>query len=249
MASVGKVAAFAAMLRVLIVAPAATGATTGGRRSGRSPSSRWSSARCSRSCRPTSSGCWPTRRSATPASSSSASRRRAHAPGQPGEGLGIPSSLLYLLLYAVLVLGTFAVVTAGRSHRRRADRSRRRSAGSAQAKPALALAMTVLLLAQAGVPLTSGFIAKFGVIQAAVEEHSYAIAIIAMVVVGHRRVPVPADHGQHVDHRARGRRRRPRGGPRAVRDRPWPSRSPSASPSSSASCPAGWSKPRSTPRC
>jgi NADH-quinone oxidoreductase subunit N len=41
--------------------------------------------------------------------------------------------------------------------------------------------MTVLLLAQAGVPLTSGFIAKFGVIQAAVDEQSYAIAIIAMV--------------------------------------------------------------------
>jgi NADH-quinone oxidoreductase subunit N len=41
--------------------------------------------------------------------------------------------------------------------------------------------MTVLLLAQAGVPLTSGFVAKFGVIQAAVEVHSYALAIIAMV--------------------------------------------------------------------
>ena len=41
--------------------------------------------------------------------------------------------------------------------------------------------MTVLLLAQAGVPLTSGFIAKFGVIQAAVDEESYAIAIVAMV--------------------------------------------------------------------
>jgi NADH-quinone oxidoreductase subunit N len=31
------------------------------------------------------------------------------------------------------------------------------------------------------VPLTSGFIAKFGVIQAAVEEESYVIAVIAMV--------------------------------------------------------------------
>ena len=41
--------------------------------------------------------------------------------------------------------------------------------------------MTVLLLAQAGVPFTSGFIAKFGTIKAAVEEHSYAIAIIAML--------------------------------------------------------------------
>ena len=35
--------------------------------------------------------------------------------------------------------------------------------------------------AQAGVPLTSGFVAKWGVIQAAVEQESYAIAIIAMV--------------------------------------------------------------------
>ncbi len=39
----------------------------------------------------------------------------------------------------------------------------------------------MFLLAQAGVPLTSGFIAKFAVIRAAVEERSYAIGIIAMV--------------------------------------------------------------------
>ena len=46
--------------------------------------------------------------------------------------------------------------------------------------------MTILLLAQAGVPLTSGFVAKWGVIQAAVEEGSYTLAVIAMVtaVVG-----------------------------------------------------------------
>ncbi len=36
-------------------------------------------------------------------------------------------------------------------------------------------------MAQAGVPLTSGFVAKWGVIQAAVDERSYAVAIIAMV--------------------------------------------------------------------
>jgi len=43
------------------------------------------------------------------------------------------------------------------------------------------VAFTVFLLAQAGVPFTSGFIAKFGVVQAAVEEQSYAIALIAML--------------------------------------------------------------------
>jgi NADH-quinone oxidoreductase subunit N len=41
--------------------------------------------------------------------------------------------------------------------------------------------MTVLLLAQAGVPVTSGFIAKFGVIRAAVSVESYPLAIVAMV--------------------------------------------------------------------
>ena len=45
----------------------------------------------------------------------------------------------------------------------------------------MALALTVFLVAQAGVPFTSGFIAKFGVIRAGVDEHSYALAIIAMV--------------------------------------------------------------------
>ena len=38
------------------------------------------------SCRPTSSGCWPTRRSPTPASSSSGSRRPATAPARPTPG-------------------------------------------------------------------------------------------------------------------------------------------------------------------
>jgi NADH-quinone oxidoreductase subunit N len=103
-----------------------------------------------------------------------------HTAGQPDTGLGISSSLLYLLLYSVLVLGTFAVVTlVGRTGDAQTDLAAFR--GLSSSKPALAIGMTVLLLAQAGVPLTSGFVAKFGVIQAAVEEKSYALAVIAMV--------------------------------------------------------------------
>jgi NADH-quinone oxidoreductase subunit N len=88
--------------------------------------------------------------------------------------------MLYLLLYAVLVMGTFAIVTVvGRTGDSQTDLAAFRGLG--RTRPALALAMTVLLLAQAGVPLTSGFVAKFGVIEAAVDERSYAIAIIAML--------------------------------------------------------------------
>jgi len=53
--------------------------------------------------------------------------------------------------------------------------------GLAKRRPALALAVTIFLLAQAGVPLTSGFVAKFEVIGAAVEARSFWLAIAAMV--------------------------------------------------------------------
>ena len=181
MASVGKVAAFAAMIRVLVVALPFYRDDWRPRDLGAGACSRSSSGRCSPSCRPTSSGCWPTRRSATPASSSSASRPPATAPARSTPGSACRASLVYLLAYAVLVVGTFAVVTLVARTRRRGHRSATPSAGSAAQRPTLALALTVFLVAQAGVPFTSGFIAKFGVIRAAVDEQSYTLAIIAMI--------------------------------------------------------------------
>jgi NADH-quinone oxidoreductase subunit N len=53
--------------------------------------------------------------------------------------------------------------------------------GLGKKRPVLALGMTVLLLAQAGVLLTSGFVAKFGIIRAAVSVESYALAVAAML--------------------------------------------------------------------
>ncbi|HQV58824.1 MAG TPA: proton-conducting transporter membrane subunit, partial [Ilumatobacteraceae bacterium] len=86
----------------------------------------------------------------------------------------------YLLLYSVLVIGSFAVVAVvGRKGDDATDLNGFRGLG--RSHPALALAFTVLLIAQAGVPLTTGFVAKFGVISAAVDAHSYALAIIAML--------------------------------------------------------------------
>ena len=93
---------------------------------------------------------------------------------------GIAGALFYLLAYTFMVMGSFAVVTLVA---RRGDNATKLDdfRGLATRRPALALAMTVLLLAQAGVPFTSGFLAKFYVITAAVEEGSYAIALIAML--------------------------------------------------------------------
>lgn len=102
------------------------------------------------------------------------------AAGHAGDQDGVPSSLLYLLLYSVLVIGTFTVVSlVTRSGDRASDIGSFRGLG--KERPLLALAMTVFLLAQAGMPVTSGFIAKFSVIKAAADNESYAVAIVAMV--------------------------------------------------------------------
>ncbi|MEK9937474.1 MAG: NADH-quinone oxidoreductase subunit N [Ilumatobacter sp.] len=103
-----------------------------------------------------------------------------HRAGESDAGAGLASVLIYLGLYSVLVVGTFAVVAVVARHAG-GSTDIGSFAGLGQRRPLLALALTVLLLAQAGVPLTSGFVAKWGVIQAAVAERSYAIAIIAMV--------------------------------------------------------------------
>jgi NADH-quinone oxidoreductase subunit N len=96
---------------------------------------------------------------------------------------GLSSALFYLFAYAFMVLGSFGVVTLVE----RAASSEgpgigiEAFRGLARARPGLALTFTVFLLAQAGVPLTSGFLAKFYVIGAAVETRSYVLAILAML--------------------------------------------------------------------
>ena len=102
------------------------------------------------------------------------------AAGHSGDVEGVPSMFVYMMIYSVLVIGSFTVVSlVTRSGDARSDLAAFRGLGTQ--RPALALAMTIFLLAQAGVPVTSGFIAKFGVIKSAVVNDSYAIAIIAMV--------------------------------------------------------------------
>jgi NADH-quinone oxidoreductase subunit N len=96
------------------------------------------------------------------------------------QGNGLSASMAYLAIYTMLVMGSFAIVIAVAGNN---DTATTLDAfkGLAKRRPALALAFSVLLFAQAGVPFTSGFIAKFGVIKAAVEVNSYGIAIAAMV--------------------------------------------------------------------
>jgi NADH-quinone oxidoreductase subunit N len=99
---------------------------------------------------------------------------------QAGSRDGIAGALFYLLAYTFMVIGSFAVVTlVGRRGDERHGLDAYR--GLASRRPGLALAFAVFLMAQAGVPFTTGFLAKFLVISAAVESGSYALALIGML--------------------------------------------------------------------
>ncbi|MDQ1402154.1 MAG: NADH-quinone oxidoreductase subunit [Actinomycetota bacterium] len=99
---------------------------------------------------------------------------------QAGSSNGVAGSLFYLFTYTFMVLGSFAIITLiGRKGDGNHDLDAYR--GLSTRRPALALAFTVFLLAQTGVPFTTGLWAKFYVISAAVEAHSYALALIAML--------------------------------------------------------------------
>jgi NADH-quinone oxidoreductase subunit N len=93
---------------------------------------------------------------------------------------GVSASLYYLFAYTFMVIGSFAVITV---LARDGDTGHQLSdyRGLARRQPVLAFAFAVLLLAQAGAPFTTGFLAKFQVVAASVDAHSYALAVIAMV--------------------------------------------------------------------
>ncbi|MDP1819185.1 MAG: NADH-quinone oxidoreductase subunit N [Acidimicrobiales bacterium] len=93
---------------------------------------------------------------------------------------GVEAALFYLAAYTFMVAGSFGVITV---ITRRGDVGTGLDdlRGLSRDRPLLALTFALFLLAQAGVPLTSGFFAKFYVITAAVDAGSTWLAVIAMV--------------------------------------------------------------------
>ena len=93
---------------------------------------------------------------------------------------GVAATLFYVMTYAPVVVATFAVVTlvggVGDEHHS-IDHYR----GLARRQPWLGASLGVLLLSQLGAPLTTGFYAKFTVLGAAVAAGGSAIALIALL--------------------------------------------------------------------
>ena len=101
---------------------------------------------------------------------------------------GVSAAVFYLVAYSFMALGSFAVLSAVSPEQQSlapdadaSSHSLSRYNGLARRRPVLALAFAVLLFAQAGVPLTAGFVAKFEVIRAAVDSEVYVLAVVAML--------------------------------------------------------------------
>ncbi len=93
---------------------------------------------------------------------------------------GLSSSLFYLVAYGFAVIAAFGVVTLVRDADGEATHLSR-WAGLGRRSPMYAALFTFLLLAFAGIPMTSGFTAKFGVFAAAIEGGQTWLVIAGVV--------------------------------------------------------------------
>lgn len=93
---------------------------------------------------------------------------------------GLASSMFYLAAYGFAVLGSFAVITLVRDPAGEATHLSK-WAGLGRKSPLVAGSFAVFMLAMAGIPLTSGFIAKFGVFSAAIGSDMAPLVVIAVI--------------------------------------------------------------------
>ncbi len=93
---------------------------------------------------------------------------------------GKAAILFYLVAYSVTNLGAFGVLAALASNDRPHD-DIREFAGLSRERPGLAALMTVFLLSLGGFPLTVGFIGKWAIFAAAVQEGLYTLAILGVL--------------------------------------------------------------------
>jgi NADH-quinone oxidoreductase subunit N len=98
-----------------------------------------------------------------------------------GEILGVSSVLFYLLAYGFSTIGAFAVVTLVRDSAGEATHLSQ-WAGLARRSPVTATVFAFFLAAFAGIPLTSGFTAKFAVFRAAWVGGAWELVVIGVVL-------------------------------------------------------------------
>jgi NADH-quinone oxidoreductase subunit N len=94
---------------------------------------------------------------------------------------GLSATMFYLVAYSFSTVGAFAVVGLIRNSHDEEDATISHWAGLGQRYPVVGLLFSMFLLAFAGIPLTSGFISKFAVFQAAAKGGAVPLVIIGVI--------------------------------------------------------------------
>ena len=97
---------------------------------------------------------------------------------------GLAATMFYLVAYSFSTVGAFAVVGLVRNADGDEDATMSHWAGLAQRYPVVGLLFSMFLLAFAGIPLTSGFVSKFAVFQAAAKGGAVPLVIIGVIASG-----------------------------------------------------------------
>ncbi|MCB1386664.1 MAG: NADH-quinone oxidoreductase subunit NuoN [Nitratireductor sp.] len=102
-----------------------------------------------------------------------------------GTQAGVNGVILYMTIYMVMTLGTFAFILAMRRKDGMVEDIEDLT-GLASRHPVIATALTVLMFSLAGIPPLAGFFAKYFVFVAAIEANLVALAVIGVLssVVG-----------------------------------------------------------------
>ncbi|TBG20333.1 NADH-quinone oxidoreductase subunit NuoN [Rhizobium leguminosarum] len=103
-----------------------------------------------------------------------------------GNQTGVTGVMLYMVIYMVMTLGTFAIIMSMRRRDGTVVENVDDLAGLSTTNPFMAVVLTALMFSLAGIPPLAGFFAKYFVFVAAIEAKLYALAIIGVLasVVG-----------------------------------------------------------------
>jgi NADH-quinone oxidoreductase subunit N len=97
-----------------------------------------------------------------------------------GSETGIRGVAVYMIIYLIMTLGTFAFILAMRTKNGQVENIAD-LAGLSRTNPLMALALTILMFSLAGIPPLAGFFAKWYVFLAAIEANLVALSVIGVI--------------------------------------------------------------------
>ena len=100
-----------------------------------------------------------------------------------GTQSGVTGLLIYMSIYIVMTLGTFAVILAMRQRGQAVERIAD-LAGLSKTQPLLAYSLAVFMFSMAGIPPLGGFFGKLFVFRAAIEAGAQNTSLTVLAVIG-----------------------------------------------------------------